>query len=157
VQDLESRMVCTPSKRLQPTVADINLFGDADEGSCFCFCGKRARSSLAESAREVDAEVDVLPALVSFALASFAFGAHLLIFLFCSLSHSACRSQPTRLDRKIAPCAVEYRHYCELRYKVQIAFTLSQLLTFSHARSSVCLIAFFSRPRCPQTSFRTPK
>jgi hypothetical protein len=82
------------------------------------------------SLREVDAEVDVLPALASFALASFAFGAYLLIFLFYSLSHSACRSQPTRLCRKIAPCAVEYRHHCELRYKVQIALTPSQLLTF---------------------------
>lgn len=34
------------------------LFGEASEGSCFC--GKRA--SLAESLREVDAEVDVPPA-----------------------------------------------------------------------------------------------
>jgi hypothetical protein len=94
-------------------------------------CSASAASGLDQAWRSLR-EVDVLPALVSFALASFAFGAYLLIFLFYSLSHSACRSRPTRLDRKIAPCAVEYRHYCELRNKSTNSldtFTTPHILT----------------------------
>jgi hypothetical protein len=50
--------------------------------------------------REVDAEVDVSPALVLFALTPFAFGAHLLLSPFTSLTRSTYRGAPAHFDGK---------------------------------------------------------
>ena len=105
--------------------------------SCFCGSGQAWRS------REVD-QVDVPPALLSCILAPFAFGAHLLAF---SLHPPVAfySSRRDTLPRNSTPCAVEFEHHtvprCSL-HQVQIALTLSQILTFSHARSSPCLVAF---------------
>ena len=106
--------------------------------SCFCGSGQAWRS------REVD-QVDVPPALLSFTLAPFAFGAHLLAFsLHLSVTFYSSRRDNTLCPGSSlpAPSSSSTGTTVLSLHQVQIALSLSHILTFSHARSSPCLVAF---------------
>lgn len=106
--------------------------------SCFSGSGQAWRS------REVD-QVDVPPALLSFILAPFAFGAHLLaLSLNLSIAFYSSRRDYTLCPGSSlrAPSSSSTGTTVLSLHQVQIAVSLSQILTFSHARNSPCLVAF---------------
>ena len=76
--------------------------------------------------------------------APFAFGALFLLFHFTYLSHSTRRGATTHFPLEVHSLRHRVRALvplCSL-HQVQIALILSQILTFSHARSTPCLVAF---------------
>ena len=106
--------------------------------SCFCGSGQAWRSL------EVD-QVDVPPALLSFIpIGTFRVWRALLAFHFTSLSHSTRRGATTHFSPEV--------HSLRQRVRVPVPPVLStsstnsldtsQILTFSHARSVPCLVAF---------------
>lgn len=106
--------------------------------SCFCGSGQAWRSLEVEPSR-----CGRQLCFHSFILAPFAFGARLLVSSLHPLVafYSSRRDTLPRNSLPAPSSSSTVRYHCALYNQVQIALTLSQTLTFSHARSSPCLVA----------------